>query len=81
MSRNFNVRIGIDPIGWSNDDLPEPGGETPLDTALSQGAQIGYEDLKLGNKFPREPAALEAKLDEYGLACMSANASSWLANW
>ena len=32
--RDFDVRIGINPISWSNDDLPSLGGETPLETAL-----------------------------------------------
>ena len=52
------MRIGINPISWSNDDLPSLGGETPLETALSEGKAIGYEGFELGNKFPREPKAL-----------------------
>ena len=79
MTQRFDVRIGINPIGWSNDDLPELGGDTPLETALSEGAQIGYEGFELGNKFPREPAALKTKLDEYGLACVSGWYSGQLA--
>ena len=39
----WNIRIGINPISWSNDDLPELGGDTPLETALREGAEIGYE--------------------------------------
>ena len=31
---SWNVRIGINPISWSNDDLPELGGDTPLETCL-----------------------------------------------
>ena len=53
----LQVRIGINPISWSNDDLPSLGGETPLDVALAEGAAIGYEGFELGNKFPREPEA------------------------
>ena len=30
------VRLGISPIGWSNDDLPELGGDIPLDTFTQQ---------------------------------------------
>ncbi len=75
----FDVRIGINPIGWSNDDLPALGGETTLETALSEGKEIGYEGFELGNKFPREPAALKAKLGEYGLACVSGWYSGRLA--
>ena len=39
----MNVRIGINPISWTNDDLPALGGETPLATALTEGKAIGYE--------------------------------------
>jgi inosose dehydratase len=75
----WNVRIGINPISWSNDDLPALGGEIPLDTALREGAAIGYEGFELGNKFPREPAALQAKLAEHGVACVSGWYSGRLA--
>ena len=75
----WNVRIGINPISWSNDDLPALGGETPLETALSEGAEIGFEGFELGNKFPQEPAALAAKLAEYGVACVSGWYSGRLA--
>lgn len=76
---HFDVRIGINPISWSNDDLPELGGETPLETALSEGAEIGYAGFELGNKFPKEPEALRAKLAEYGVACVSGWYSGRLA--
>ena len=75
----FDVRIGINPISWSNDDLPSLGGETPLETALSEGRAIGYEGFELGNKFPREPAALKAVLARHGLACVSGWYSGRLA--
>lgn len=75
----WNVRIGINPISWSNDDLPALGGETPLDTALREGAEIGYQGFELGNKFPREPQALKAKLAEFGVACVSGWYSGGLA--
>ena len=55
------MRIGINPISWSNDDLPSLGGETPLDVALAEGAAIGYQGFELGNKFPREPEALRER--------------------
>ncbi|MEO8675650.1 MAG: myo-inosose-2 dehydratase, partial [Casimicrobiaceae bacterium] len=47
----FAARIGINPITWTNDDLPSLGGETPLETALAEGKAIGYEGFELGNKF------------------------------
>ena len=75
----FDVRIGINPISWSNDDLPSLGGETPLATALAEGKAIGYAGFELGNKFPREPAALAAVLAQHGLACVSGWYSGELA--
>ena len=75
----WNVRIGINPISWSNDDLPSLGGETPLETALREGAEIGYEGFELGNKFPKEPQALKARLAEFGVACVSGWYSGRLA--
>lgn len=76
---SLDVRIGINPISWSNDDLPSLGGETPLETALAEGAQIGYEGFELGNKFPREPQALRGVLDRHGLALVSGWYSGRLA--
>ena len=75
----LDVRIGINPISWSNDDLPSLGGEIPLETALAEGRKIGYQGFELGNKFPREPAALAAVLGKHGLACVSGWYSGRLA--
>lgn len=65
------IRIGANPIGWSNDDMQELGGETPLETCLAEAREVGFEGMELGNKFPREPAALKAALAPFGLACIS----------
>jgi inosose dehydratase len=75
----WNVRIGINPLSWMNDDLPSLGGETTLETALSEGKEIGYEGFELGNKFPKDGPGLKAKLDEFGLACVSGWYSGFLA--
>lgn len=75
----WNVRIGINPISWMNDDLPSLGGETLLETALKEGAEIGYEGFELGNKFPKDGPGLKAKLDEFGVACVSGWYSGFLA--
>jgi inosose dehydratase len=75
----FKVKIGINPISWSNDDLPALGGETPLSTALSEGRDIGYQGFELGNKFPREPAALRELMAGYGLKVVSGWYSGRLA--
>ena len=75
----WNVRIGINPISWSNDDLPALGGETSLETALKEGAEIGYQGFELGNKFPKDGPTLKARLAEYGVVCVSGWYSGQLA--
>lgn len=75
----MNVKIGINPISWSNDDLPSLGGETPLATALAEGRAIGYRGFELGNKFPRESAALRKVLAEYDQELVSGWYSGQLA--
>ncbi|MDQ0395208.1 myo-inosose-2 dehydratase [Labrys monachus] len=64
------IRIGANPIGWSNDDMLELGGETPLETCLAEARGVGFEGMELGNKFPREAEALKAALAPFGLACI-----------
>ncbi len=63
----MTIKLGANPIGWSNDDLKEIGGDTPLETCLAQAREAGFEGMELGNKFPREPAALKAKLADFGM--------------
>src|SRR4051812_47498865 len=75
----MNVKIGINPISWSNDDLPSLGGETPLEVALSEGRKIGYQGFELGNKFPRESGALRKVLSAHGLELVSGWYSGRLA--
>ena len=55
----MTIRIGANPIGWSNDDMRELGGETPLEICLAEAKQVGFEGMELGHKFPREPQALK----------------------
>lgn len=64
------IRIGANPIGWSNDDLQEIGGKTPLETCLAEAREAGMEGIELGNKFPRRAEALKAALAPFGLACI-----------
>ncbi|MEO8738796.1 MAG: myo-inosose-2 dehydratase [Casimicrobiaceae bacterium] len=79
MTRRFEVKIGINPISWSNDDLPSLGGETPLEVALAEGKAIGYQGFELGNKFPRESAALRNVLSSHELELVSGWYSGRLA--
>jgi inosose dehydratase len=74
----MSVRFGVNPIGWSNDDLRELGGKTPLETCLAEAKQAGYEGIELGHKFPREAQALKAVLAAHGLDLVSGWYSSEL---
>lgn len=65
------IRIGANPIGWSNDDLQDIGGATPLETCLAEAREAGFVGMELGHKFPREPKALKAALAPFGMACIS----------
>lgn len=67
----MGVKLGINPIGWSNDDLPELGGETPLETCLVETRQAGYDGSELGNKFPRDAAKLAPLLARHNLSLVS----------
>jgi inosose dehydratase len=67
----MSVRLGISPIGWSSYDLPELGGDTPLDLCLAEARQAGFAGIELGRKFPRDPAVLRPILERHGLALVS----------
>ena len=63
----MSVRIGINPITWTNDDVPELGGDTPLETCLAETREAGYLGTELGGKFPRDSAVLGPILAGYDL--------------
>jgi inosose dehydratase len=65
------VQLGINPIGWSNDDLRTLGGDTPLETCLIQARQAGFTGIELGHKFPRDAATLRQVLDAHCLVLVS----------
>ena len=65
------VRIGINPITWTNDDLPSLGGDTPLETCLSETREAGYAGTEMGGKFPKTAAELAPILKAHGLALVS----------
>jgi len=67
----MSIRLGANPIIWSNDDMRELGAETPLETCLAEARQIGFEGMELGHKFPRDARELAATLERFGLACVS----------
>lgn len=66
-----SLRIGVNPIGWSNDDLRELGADISLQRCLSEARTAGYDGIELGHKFPREAAALRAALAPHALQLVS----------
>jgi inosose dehydratase len=67
----MSLRIGINPLTWTIDDLPEVGGETSLETCLTEARAAGFEGVELGCKFPRTVPELKAALAPHGLALVS----------
>src|SRR5918995_100483 len=61
------IRLGIAPIGWSNDDLPELGGDITLEQCLREAKLAGYAGVEKGGKFPLDPKVLGPILEENGL--------------
>ena len=61
------VHLGVSPLSWTNDVLIELGGDIPLETCLKDAAEIGYEGVELGRKFPRDGQKLSSILSDYGL--------------
>lgn len=67
-----NVKLGIAPIGWTNDDLPELGAENTFEQCVSEMALAGYTGCEVGNKYPRDVKVLKHKLDVRGIEICNA---------
>ncbi|MDE9539574.1 myo-inosose-2 dehydratase [Xenorhabdus bovienii] len=65
------VQLGINPLTWTNDDLPSLGAETSLETCLAEGRQAGFAGFELGNKFPRQSQILGPILASHDLKLVS----------
>ncbi len=63
----MSIRFGVSPIAWINDDMPELGGDTPLERVLAEAREIGYTGIELGGKFPRDSQTLRALLARFEL--------------
>jgi len=66
------IRVGVSPVGWSNDDLPTLGAEIGFERCLDEASRAGFEGIEMGHKFPRDPVALHRALDDRGLRLVSA---------
>ncbi len=73
------VTLGINPITWTNDDMPELGGDIPLETCLAEARRAGFAGIELGGKFPRQADVLRPILARHGLALVSGWYSAHLA--
>ncbi len=78
MLKKGDVRLGIAPIAWTNDDMPELGGEISFEQCIDEMALAGYVGSEVGNKYPRDPKVLKAALEPRGLQIASAWFSSFL---
>lgn len=78
MFDNKNVFLGIAPIGWCNDDMPELGAENTFQQTISEMALAGFTGCEIGNKFPSDPQALKKALDLRGMRVASRWFSSFL---
>jgi inosose dehydratase len=73
-----DIQLAIAPIGWTNDDLPELGGEIPFEQCVSEMALAGFTGSEVGNKYPKDPAVLNKALKLRGLTICNAWFSSFL---
>jgi inosose dehydratase len=64
----MTYRFGVSPIAWINDDLPQLGGDTAVETVLADAQALGFEGIELGGKFVRDPQALAAQLGAHDLS-------------
>jgi inosose dehydratase len=65
------IRLGVAPIAWSNDDLPQLGGDTPLEVCLQEAREAGYSGVEAGGKFPMDPAILGPLLAAHDIKLVS----------
>ena len=57
------VKLGIAPIGWTNDDMPDLGGENTFEQCVSEMALAGFSGTEVGNKYPKDPQKLKKALE------------------
>ena len=63
----MKIKLGIAPIAWSNDDMPELGGDTPIEKCLEDVSTSGFTGVELGGKFPRNPGITKFLLEKFNL--------------
>ena len=59
MFNKEKVKLGIAPIAWTNDDLPDLGKENTFEQCVSEMALAGFTGSEVGNKYPKDPEVLK----------------------
>ena len=65
------IRYGTNPIAWSNDDDQTLGADISLEQCLDETAQLGFDGIEKGHKFPTTAEGLRAVLTPRGLQFVS----------
>lgn len=73
-----NVKLGIAPIAWTNDDMPDLGKENTFEQCVSEMALAGFCGSEVGNKYPRNTDVLKKALSLRGMEIASAWFSAFL---
>lgn len=76
----MSVKIGISPIAWQNDDLPDITAAYTMEQALQESREIGYTGVERGQRMPHDTEGLRAYLDEYDIALCGGWCSGNLLN-
>ncbi|NOC47516.1 myo-inosose-2 dehydratase [Ruegeria sp. HKCCD7559] len=64
----MSVKIGISPIAWQNDDLPDLTAAYTMEQALKEAREIGYTGVERGQRMPADTEGLRAYLDANDIA-------------
>ncbi len=67
----MSIKLGVAPIAWSNDDMPELGGDTSLEQCLEEARKAGFTGIESGGKFPKNSKELLPKLEKEKLKLCS----------
>ena len=78
MFNKEKVKLGIAPIAWTNDDMPDLGKENTFQQCVSEMALAGYTGSEVGNKYPADPTVLKKALDLRGIQICNQWFSSFL---
>lgn len=54
----MKAKLGMSPIAWWNDDLPELSDDVTLEECLRQSRSAGFTGMEMGRRFPRDPAVM-----------------------